>query len=129
LPREPGMLAEWERVGCTTRSHAGEGPARVRAHRRPPYPTGTIHLGHAAIKCQGHLVKSRTLDGYGRPSARMGLPRSAVEMKVEKTHGRVGQEIDAKAFARPCRADAFKKVDGQRADSKRLGGWATGSRT
>src|SRR6266436_4415691 len=42
-------------------------------------------------------------------------------MQVEKTHGRVGQKIDAKAFRAACREYAHKQVDAQRRDFKRLG--------
>ena len=42
-------------------------------------------------------------------------------MQVEKTHGRVGQKIDAKAFRAACRDYAYKQVDAQRKDFKRLG--------
>ena len=40
---------------------------------------------------------------------------------MEKTHGRVGQKIDAKAFRAACREYAHKQIDAQRADFKRLG--------
>src|SRR5450631_3522307 len=42
-------------------------------------------------------------------------------MQVEKTHGRVGQKIDAKSFRAACREYAAKQVDAQRTDFKRLG--------
>jgi isoleucyl-tRNA synthetase len=67
-------------------------------------------------------TKSRTLDGYDAPYVPgwdcHGLP---IEMQVEKTHGRVGQKIDAKAFRAACRAYALKQVDLQRSEFKRLG--------
>ena len=62
------------------------------------------------------------LDGYDAPYVPgwdcHGLP---IEMQVEKTHGRVGQKIDAKAFRAACREYAHKQVDAQRNDFKRLG--------
>ncbi len=122
--REPGMLAEWERVRLydQIRTAAKGRPAFVLTDG-PPYANGTIHLGHAVNKVlKDIIVKSRTLDGYDAPYVPgwdcHGLP---IEMQVEKTHGRVGQKIDAKAFRAACRAYAFKQVDGQRADFKRLG--------
>jgi isoleucyl-tRNA synthetase len=42
-------------------------------------------------------------------------------MQVEKTHGRVGQKIDAKSFRAACREYAHKQIDAQRSDFKRLG--------
>jgi isoleucyl-tRNA synthetase len=62
------------------------------------------------------------LDGYDAPYVPgwdcHGLP---IEMQVEKTHGRVGQKIDAKAFRAACRDYARRQVDAQRTDFKRLG--------
>ena len=89
----------------------------------PPYANGAIHLGHAVNKVlKDIIVKSRTLDGYDAPYVPgwdcHGLP---IEMQVEKTHGRVGQKIEPKAFRAACREYAHKQVDAQRADFKRLG--------
>jgi isoleucyl-tRNA synthetase len=122
--REPAMLAEWERtrVYDKIRATAKGRPAFVLTDG-PPYANGAIHLGHAVNKVlKDIIVKSRTLDGYDAPYVPgwdcHGLP---IEMQVEKTHGRVGQKIDAKTFRAACRAYALKQVDGQRADFKRLG--------
>src|ERR1700675_314872 len=122
--REPGMLEGGERIRLydQIRAAAKGRPAFVLTDG-PPYANGTIHLGHAVNKVlKDIIVKSRTLDGYDAPYVPgwdcHGLP---IEMQVEKTHGRVGQKIDAKAFRAACRAYALKQVDGQRADFKRLG--------
>jgi len=122
--REPGTLEGWERIRLYDQIRAASKgrPAFVLTDG-PPYANGTIHLGHAVNKVlKDIIVKSRTLDGYDAPYVPgwdcHGLP---IEMQVEKTHGRVGQKIDAKAFRAACRAYALKQVDGQRADFKRLG--------
>jgi isoleucyl-tRNA synthetase len=122
--REPGMLAAWERSGLyeKIRSTAKGRPAFVLTDG-PPYANGAIHLGHAVNKIlKDIIVKSRTLDGYDAPYVPgwdcHGLP---IEMQVEKTHGRVGQKIDAKSFRAACRDYAHKQVDAQRKDFKRLG--------
>jgi len=122
--REPKMLAAWE---------AGDLYGRIRAAAKgrppytlvdgPPYANGTIHLGHAVNKIlKDVIVKSRTLDGYDAPYIPgwdcHGLP---IEMQVEKTHGRVGQKLDARAFRAACRQYALGQVDSQRQDFKRLG--------
>ena len=122
--REPKMLAAWE---------AGDLYGRIRAAAKgrppytlvdgPPYANGTIHLGHADNKIlKDVIVKSRTLDGYDAPYIPgwdcHGLP---IEMQVEKTHGRVGQKLDARAFRAACRQYALGQVDSQRQDFKRLG--------
>src|SRR5665213_1235605 len=122
--REPGMLAAWERSGLYGKIRAvAKGRPSFVLTDGPPYANGAIHLGHAVNKIlKDIIVKSRTLDGYDAPYVPgwdcHGLP---IEMQVEKTHGRVGQKINAKAFRAACREYALKQVDLQRSDFKRLG--------
>ncbi len=122
--REPGMLAAWERNGLYEKIRAvAKGRPSFVLTDGPPYANGTIHLGHAVNKIlKDIIVKSRTLDGYDAPYVPgwdcHGLP---IEMQVEKTHGRVGQKIDAKSFRAACREYAQKQIDSQRSDFKRLG--------
>src|SRR5271156_1703449 len=122
--REPAMLDAWEREGLYEKIRAAsKGRPSFVLTDGPPYANGAIHLGHAVNKIlKDIIVKSRTLDGYDAPYVPgwdcHGLP---IEMQVEKTHGRVGQKIDAKSFRAACREYAHKKVDAQRKDFKRLG--------
>ncbi len=122
--REPGMVKAWEEGGLYEKIRAAaRGRPSFILLDGPPYANGAIHLGHAVNKVlKDVIVKSRTLDGYDAPYVPgwdcHGLP---IEMQVEKTHGRVGQKIDAKAFRAACREYAFKQVAGQRADFERLG--------
>jgi isoleucyl-tRNA synthetase len=122
--REPKMLAAWEHSGVYGKIRAAaKGRPSFVLTDGPPYANGAIHLGHAVNKIlKDIIVKSRTLDGYDAPYVPgwdcHGLP---IEMQVEKTHGRVGQKIDAKAFRAACREYARKQIDAQRADFKRLG--------
>jgi isoleucyl-tRNA synthetase len=122
--REPAMLAAWEKAGLYQKIRsASEGRPSFVLMDGPPYANGAIHLGHAVNKVlKDIIVKSRTLDGYDAPYVPgwdcHGLP---IEMQVEKTHGRVGQKIDAKAFRAACREYALKQIDSQRNDFKRLG--------
>ena len=122
--REPEMLAAWERddVYGKIRKIAKGRPTFVLTDG-PPYANGALHLGHSLNKIlKDIIVKSRTLDGYDAPYVPgwdcHGLP---IEMQVEKTHGRVGQKINAKAFRAACREYALKQVDLQRTEFKRLG--------
>ncbi len=122
--REPGMVKAWEEGGLYEKIRAAaRGRPSFILLDGPPYANGAIHLGHAVNKVlKDVIVKSRTLDGYDAPYVPgwdcHGLP---IEMQVEKTHGRVGQKIDAKAFRAACREYALKQVAGQRADFERLG--------
>jgi len=122
--REPEMLAAWERddVYGKIRKVAKGRPTFILTDG-PPYANGALHLGHSLNKIlKDIIVKSRTLDGYDAPYVPgwdcHGLP---IEMQVEKTHGRVGQKINAKAFRAACREYALKQVDLQRTEFKRLG--------
>jgi len=95
--------------GVGARSAVRSDPRRSAGGPRSCSPTsavcnGTIHLGHAVNKVLKDIIVSLVpLDGYDAPIAGMGLPRLPIEMQVEKTHGRVGQKIDAKP-SRACRA-------------------------
>jgi len=122
--REPEMLAAWERddVYGKIRKVAKGRPTFILTDG-PPYANGALHLGHSLNKIlKDIIVKSRTLDGYDAPYVPgwdcHGLP---IEMQVEKTHGRVGAKISAKAFRAACREYAIKQIDLQRGEFKRLG--------
>jgi isoleucyl-tRNA synthetase len=122
--REPSMLEAWEREGVYAKLRAAaKGRPVFILVDGPPYANGSLHLGHAVNKIlKDIIVKSRTLDGYDAPYVPgwdcHGLP---IEMQVEKTHGRVGAKLDAKAFRAACRAYAETQVNAQRTEFKRLG--------
>ena len=122
--REPERLASWERddIYGKIRKVAKGRPTFILTDG-PPYANGALHLGHSLNKIlKDIIVKSRTLDGYDAPYVPgwdcHGLP---IEMQVEKTHGRVGAKISAKAFRAACREYAIKQIDLQRGEFKRLG--------
>ncbi len=122
--REPDMLAWWESQGIYGKlRQAAQGRPKFVLLDGPPYANGAIHIGHAVNKIlKDIIVKSRTLDGFDAPYIPgwdcHGLP---IEHQVEKSHGRVGGKLDAKAFRAACREYANAQVDAQRQDFKRLG--------
>ena len=122
--REPRWLDFWKSADIYGKlREAAKGRPTFILADGPPYANGSIHIGHAVNKIlKDIVVKSRTLDGYDAPYVPgwdcHGLP---IEHQVEKTHGRVGGKIDAKAFRAACRQYAAKQVDGQRVDFIRLG--------
>ena len=123
--REPGMLADWEKVKRYEQIQQRTAH-RERAfilHDGPPYANGAIHLGHAVNKIlKDIVVKSKLLAGWRSPYVPgwdcHGLP---IEVAVEKKVGKVGQKVDAAEFRNLCREYAAKQIDLQRADFKRLG--------
>ncbi|MBD8899079.1 isoleucine--tRNA ligase [Rhodanobacter sp. DHG33] len=123
--REPGWLAEWERVGRYAQIQAktaGRDKAFV-LHDGPPYANGAIHIGHAVNKIlKDMVVRSKLLAGHRAPYVPgwdcHGLP---IEIAVEKQHGKPGEKLDARAFRQKCREYAAEQIDTQRAGFKRLG--------
>ena len=122
--REPRWLEFWSSrdIYAKLRAAAQGRPTFILADG-PPYANGTIHIGHALNKVlKDVIIKARSLDGYDAPYVPgwdcHGLP---IEHQVEKTHGRVGVKLDAKAFRAACREFAGKQVVAQRTDFIRLG--------
>jgi len=122
--REPEMLKRWEAEGLyqQIREHC-TGREKFILHDGPPYANGDIHIGHAVNKLlKDIIVKSRTLDGFDAPYVPgwdcHGLP---IELQVEKKVGKPGKKVSAADFRKACRDYAFKQVDKQRNDFRRLG--------
>jgi len=122
--REPEMLKGWEEKGLYQKiREAFKGRPTFILHDGPPYANGDIHIGHAVNKLlKDIIVKSRTLDGFDAPYVPgwdcHGLP---IELQVEKKVGKPGHKVSAADFRKACREYAFKQVDKQRTDFKRLG--------
>ena len=123
--REPGWLAEWERVGryAQIQQKTAHRDSVFVLHDGPPYANGPIHIGHAVNKIlKDIVVKSKLLAGQRAPYVPgwdcHGLP---IEIAVEKKFGKPGDKLDAAAFRQKCREYAAEQVDTQRNDFKRLG--------
>ncbi|TBR39038.1 MULTISPECIES: isoleucine--tRNA ligase [Dyella] len=123
--REPGWLADWEKVGryAQIQAQTANRDKVFVLHDGPPYANGAIHLGHAVNKVLKDVtVKSRLMAGFRAPYVPgwdcHGLP---IEIAVEKKHGKAGDKLDAVAFRQKCREYAQQQIDLQRGDFKRLG--------
>ncbi|MEP6898163.1 MAG: isoleucine--tRNA ligase [Rhodanobacter sp.] len=123
--REPGWLAEWERVDryAQIQQKTAHRQSVFVLHDGPPYANGSIHIGHAVNKIlKDMVVKSKLLAGHRAPYVPgwdcHGLP---IEIAVEKKFGKPGDKLDATAFRQKCREYAQEQVDAQRSDFKRLG--------
>src|SRR5262245_12223260 len=112
--REPEMLKWWEEQGIYGKLRAvAKGRPKFILLDGPPYANGAIHIGHSVNKIlKDIIVKSRSIDGFDAPYIPgwdcHGLP---IEHQVEKTHGRVGNKLDAKAFRAACREYANAQVN------------------
>jgi isoleucyl-tRNA synthetase len=93
--REPGWLAEWERVGryAQIQQKTAHRDSVFVLHDGPPYANGPIHIGHAVNKIlKDIVVKSKLLAGQRAPYVPgwdcHGLP---IESAVEKKFGKPWQ--------------------------------------
>ena len=119
--REPGWLAEWEKVDRYAQiQKLTVGRPMFVLHDGPPYANGDIHIGHAVNKIlKDIIVKSKLLAGFHAPYVPgwdcHGMP---IEIQIEKKFGKglPAAEVQAKA-----RAYATEQIDAQKADFKRLG--------
>ena len=119
--REPGWLAEWEKVNRYAQiQQKTAGRPMFLLHDGPPYANGVIHLGHAINKIlKDVVVKSKLLAGFHAPYVPgwdcHGMP---IEIQIEKKYGKglPAAEVQAKA-----RAYASEQIEKQKADFKRLG--------
>jgi isoleucyl-tRNA synthetase len=125
LPQaEPKMLARWESedlYGQIRKASAGR-PCYV-LHDGPPYANGNIHLGHVLNKVvKDFVVKSKTMAGFDSPYVPgwdcHGLP---IENKVDSELGSKKAQMSAAQIRAECRRYAYKWVNAQREDFKRLG--------
>ncbi|HBT00216.1 MAG TPA: isoleucine--tRNA ligase [Citreicella sp.] len=125
--REPGWLAQWDRIGIYDRLRAkGEGRPVFTLHDGPPYANGHLHIGHALNKTiKDMIVRSHQMMGH---EARYvpgwdchGLP---IEWKIEEQYRAKGLDKDAVNvvdFRQECRRFAEGWIDIQRDEFKRLG--------
>lgn len=122
--REPIILKKWDELDLyQTLLKKNQSKKKFVLADGPPYANGDIHLGHAVNKILKDIIlKSKLLSGWQVPFVPgwdcHGLP---VEHNVEKSVGKAGQKIDAKAFRAKCREYVKKQIDSQRSSFIRLG--------
>ena len=122
--REPERLRHWESLDLYYRLRAERaGRDKFILHDGPPYANGAIHIGHAVNKIlKDIIVKAKSLSGFDAPYVPgwdcHGLP---IELQVEKTVGKAGEQVSAAEFRRAAREYAASQVEAQKADFQRLG--------
>jgi isoleucyl-tRNA synthetase len=124
--REPGWLAQWEKIGVYDRLRDQKGRTPFVLHDGPPYANGHLHIGHALNKVLKDMVV-RSQQMMGRDARYVpgwdchGLP---IEWKIEEQYRAKGlnkDEVDIVTFRQECRKFAEGWIDIQREEFKRLG--------
>ncbi|MFL2133410.1 isoleucine--tRNA ligase [Desemzia sp. FAM 24101] len=91
-------------------------------HDGPPYANGNIHMGHALNKItKDIIIRSKSMSGFRSPYVpgwdTHGLP---IEQAVTNS-GVKRKEMSEAAFRKICEEYAWKQINQQREDFKRLG--------
>ncbi|MGE6631321.1 isoleucine--tRNA ligase [Bacillus sp. NPDC077027] len=92
-------------------------------HDGPPYANGDIHMGHALNKIlKDFIVRFKSMNGYHSPYVpgwdTHGLPIETALTKNKKVNRK---EMSTAEFRKLCEEYAWKQIEGQRNQFKRLG--------
>ncbi|WP_226566917.1 isoleucine--tRNA ligase [Bacillus stratosphericus] len=92
-------------------------------HDGPPYANGDIHMGHALNKIlKDFIVRFKSMNGFHAPYVpgwdTHGLP---IETALTKNKKVKRKEMSTAEFRKRCEEYAWKQIEGQRNQFKRLG--------
>ena len=124
---EQELLQRWEQDHMYQRLRdKGAGRPKYILHDGPPYANGHIHLGTAFNKIlKDFVVRVKNMEGYNAVYVPgwdcHGLP---IEHQVDLELGAKKAGMSKADIRRRCRAFAERFIDIQRAEFKRLGGFA-----
>ena len=122
--REPEQQKVWEEMDIykKVQERTKDRPKFI-LHDGPPYANGDIHMGHALNKIlKDFIVRFKSMNGYNAPYVpgwdTHGLP---IETALTK-NGKINRkEMSVAEFRKLCEEYAYKQVDSQREQFKRLG--------
>ena len=121
--REPAMQAEWAEHDIYGKVQARtKGRPTFILHDGPPYANGDLHMGHAMNKVlKDMIVRHKSMTGYHAPYVpgwdTHGLP---IEQALVNT-GIKRQDYSIAEFRKLCEEYAYKQIDSQRTQFKRIG--------
>ncbi len=125
VTREPQRLEKWLSSDLYGRIMAArQGSPKFILHDGPPFANGDVHIGTALNKSLKDIIlRFQTLSGKHAPYVPgwdcHGLP---IEFKVSQELRAAGDtSMDTVALRKACEAYAFKYIDLQRTQFKRLG--------
>ena len=121
--REVEWQKEWEEADIyNRRQEANKDKPAFILHDGPPYANGDIHMGHALNKISKDMItREKSMSGFRAPYVpgwdTHGLP---IEQAVTNS-GVNRKELSEVEFRKICEEYAWKQIDKQRSDFKRLG--------
>lgn len=121
--KEPERQAEWEEQDIyNKRQELNKDKPTFVLHDGPPYANGNIHIGHALNKISKDIiVRYKSMTGYRAPYVpgwdTHGLP---IEQALTNT-GVDRKSMSVAEFRKLCEEYAWKQIEQQRTDFKRLG--------
>ncbi|OJF96536.1 isoleucine--tRNA ligase [Alkalibacterium sp. 20] len=121
--KEPERQAEWEEQDVyNQRQELNRDKPSFVLHDGPPYANGNIHIGHALNKVSKDIiVRYKSMSGFRAPYVpgwdTHGLP---IEQALTNT-GVDRKSMSVAEFRKLCGDYAWKQVNKQREDFKRLG--------
>src|SRR5450432_4403080 len=127
VAREPERLKKWETAQLYEKiqqQRDKENAPKFVLHDGPPFANGDVHIGTALNKIlKDIIIKYQTLRGKSAPYIPgwdcHGLP---IEFKVSQEMRKAGDtSADAATIRKACEATAYKYIDLQRMQFKRLG--------
>lgn len=122
--REPVMQEKWEEMNIYGKvQERTKGRPLFILHDGPPYANGDIHMGHALNKIlKDFIVRYKSMSGFCAPYVpgwdTHGLPIETALTKNKKVNRK---EMSIAEFRKLCEEYAWKQIDGQREQFKRLG--------
>ncbi|MBL4986430.1 isoleucine--tRNA ligase [Bacillus safensis] len=122
--KEPEIQEEWaEKDIYQMVLERTKGRPTFILHDGPPYANGDIHMGHALNKIlKDFIVRFKSMNGYHAPYVpgwdTHGLP---IETALTKNKKVKRKEMSTAEFRKLCEEYAWKQIEGQRSQFKRLG--------
>ncbi|MCM3787639.1 isoleucine--tRNA ligase [Domibacillus indicus] len=121
--REPVMQSTWneENIYQQVLDRTKDRPMFV-LHDGPPYANGDIHIGHALNKIlKDFIVRFKSMSGFYAPYI-PGWDTHGLPIEQALTNSGVNRkEMTVAEFRQLCEEYAYKQVDSQREQFKRLG--------
>ncbi|OAH53699.1 isoleucine--tRNA ligase [Domibacillus aminovorans] len=121
--REPDMQKTWNEADIYKQvlDRTKDRPMFV-LHDGPPYANGDIHIGHALNKIlKDFIVRFKSMSGYYAPYI-PGWDTHGLPIEQALTNSGVNRkEMTVAQFRQLCEDYAYKQIDSQRTQFKRLG--------